>query len=172
MRVACRPPAECGPEELRAFARLLDGAFGAGDRSARIGRAVALVFLEDGGEVAGVAAIKSPDYGHRRRVFEGAGLALESPPPRHELGWVVVDEAHRGRGCSRWLAQAALEAAGHVDVFATSHTGNRLMHRTLEHVGFTRVGRSWFSRRHQRELALFLRPAGPAPRAGQAATGR
>lgn len=161
MRVACRPPAECGPEELRAFARLLDGAFGAGDRSKRIGRAVALVFLEDGGEVAGVAAIKSPDYGHRRRVFERAGVALASPPPRHELGWVVVDERHRGRGCSRLLAQAALEAAGHTDLFATSHTRNHAMHRTLERIGFTPVGRAWLSRRHQRELLLFLRTAAP-----------
>ena len=164
MSVACRPPAECGPEEIRAFARLLDGAFGASDRSARIGRAVALVFLKAGSELAGVAAIKTPDSRHRREMFARAGVALPGPPPRHELGWVVVDGGHRGRGCSRLLVQAALQAAGHLDLFATSHTGNHPMHRTLERLGFTRVGHPWFSRRHQRELALFLRTA--APRAG------
>lgn len=161
LRVACRRPAECGPEEIRAFARLLDRAFGASDRSARVGRAVALVFLEAGSELAGVAAIKTPDYDHRRGVFTRAGVALAGPPPRHELGWVVVDESHRGQGCSRLLAQAALEAAGQVDLFATSHTGNHAMHKTLERVGFTRLGRPWLSRRHQRELALFLRTAAP-----------
>ncbi len=161
MKVTCRPPAGCSPGELRAFARLLDEAFGASDRSARIGQAVALVFLKDGSELLGIAAIKRPSYDHRRGVFARAGVALAGPPPRHELGWVVVDEGRRGLGCSRLLAQAALEAAGQVELFATSHTGNRPMHRTLERLGFTRVGRAWFSGRHQRELLLFLRTAAP-----------
>ena len=42
-------------------------------------------------------------------------------------------------------------------VFATSRSGNVLMHKVLEHHGFFRHGKTYASPRDNHELALFIR---------------
>lgn len=164
MTIDRRRPEECTPEDSEAFSHLLCRAFGAGsgDRSRRIAAARCLVLLREGGELVGIAALKAPTYSQRRSAFARAGVPLLGAPPRHELGWVVVDERHRGRRYSRLLVESALQAAGDADVFATSHTENTPMHRTLRRSGFAVVGSPWFSGRHGRKLMLFVRPARPS----------
>jgi GNAT superfamily N-acetyltransferase len=162
--IARRTPAECTPEEREAFSQLLCRAFGvgSGDRGKRIAAARCLILLREAGELVGIAALKAPTYSQRRAAFAKAGVPLLGAPPRHELGWVVVDERFRGQRYSRLLVESALQAAGDADVFATSHTENTPMHRTLRRSGFTAAGSPWFSRRHGRQLMLFVRPARPS----------
>lgn len=161
MTIARRRPAECTPEESAAFSQLLCRAFGSGDRSKRIAAARCLLLLREVGELGGIAALKAPTYSQRRSAFARAGVPLLGAPPRHELGWVVVDERHRGRRYSRLLVESALQAAGDADVFATSHTENTPMHKALRRSGFTSAGSPWFSRRHGRKLMLFVHAARP-----------
>lgn len=172
MEVARRRPAECTPAEIDVFSRLLCRAFGAGtgDRARRIARARCLVFLREGEELLGIAALKAPRPSHRRGVFVKAGVPLSGPAPPHELGWVVVEERQRGRRLSRLLVESALQAAGQAEVFATSHTENLAMHATLRRCGFTAVGDPYFSRRHERRLVLFVRARAASP-TGRADTG-
>lgn len=172
VEIARRRPAECSPEEIESFARLLRRTFGAapGDRARRIGRARCLVFLREGEGLVGIAGLKVPTASHRRGVFVKAGVPLSGPAPPYELGWVVVDERQRGRRHSRLLVESALQAAGEAEVFATSHTENLAMHATLRRCGFTAVGDPYFSRRHERRLVLFVRARAASP-TGRADTG-
>mgnify|MGYP001603269948 CR=1 FL=1 len=162
MKIARLKPAECTPEEIESFSQLLCRAFGvgSGNRVKRIGRARCLVFLREGEELVGISALKVPTNSHRRSVIVKAGVSLSASALPYELGWVVVDGRYREKRHSRLLVESALQAAGDADVFATSHTDNTPMHRTLQRYGFTALGTPYFSPRHKRMLVLFVRAAG------------
>jgi predicted GNAT family N-acyltransferase len=142
---------------MQSFSELVRQAFGARDRSQEIDRAFSLIFLREGAEIVGVAALKNPTESKKSRIFQSAGVPEAHLEVPYELGWVVVDGRYRERRHSRRLVESALQAAGDANIFATSHDANTRMHRTLQRCGFTPVGKPYHSRRHGRTLVLFVR---------------
>ena len=71
--VTIESPAECTPGEISSFSDLVCRAFGSRDRTREIDRARALVFLREGEETAGVAALRVPTKSHACDVFRRAG---------------------------------------------------------------------------------------------------
>jgi GNAT superfamily N-acetyltransferase len=154
-----RHPSECTPQELASFASLIRnaGEVEASGLNQRIRRAKSLTFLRDGDKMIGVAALKIPDATYKRRVFANAGVPLSEPGYPYELGWIAVDPLYQGKGLSRSLVESALAAADESEVFATSHSDNSPMHKTLARFGFRRVGAPYSSSRPDRTLILFVR---------------
>jgi predicted GNAT family N-acyltransferase len=161
VKLSRRTPSECTAQEIESFSDLVRKAFGSRDRAKEIERARSLIFLREGEEIVGVAALKVPTRRRARAVFLSAGVSLASPAVPYELGWVVVDERNRERRHSRVLVESTLQAAGDADVFATSHDTNTPMHRTLQRYGFRQAGGPYYSRRHRKRLVLFVRAGCP-----------
>ncbi|WP_420800944.1 GNAT family N-acetyltransferase [Pseudomonas cavernicola] len=76
----------------------------------------------------------------------------------YELGWVFIAPEARGNGFAQNLSQAAMAFAEGQGIFATSHTDNTLMHRTLTRLGFIQSGAPYPSTNATRHLQLFTRP--------------
>ena len=155
------PPSECSAQEIGGFCGLLDQAFGPRDRSQEIRAAHSLVYLHEGQALLGIAALKTRSVDMTRDVFQSAGVSLPEKAALYELGWVVVDQRHRGRRLSRILVEAALQAAGDACVYATCHDTNAAVHRTLRRYGFTETGTAFYSERHGKTLVLFTRAGRP-----------
>lgn len=92
--------------------------------------------------IVGVGAIKRvrPDYARTKARDSGAEFRPETP----ELGYVSVDESHRGKHLSdRIVAELLSMNAG--PLFST--TDDPLMKRTLKKAGFVEKGHSWEGQR-------------------------
>lgn len=105
----------------------------------------------------GVAGLKSPNANYRSRVEKGAGVTLAAESIPFELGWVFVLPSARGRGLSTALCRPLVALAEGKGVFASSRTDNSAMHRTLEKIGFERVGKEWASKENEARLMLFVK---------------
>lgn len=105
----------------------------------------------------GIAALKQPNQGYRADVF-AKSKATETPDRfPYEVGWVAIDEKHRGRKLSRVLVATVLSRSEGRNVFATSATAREFMHRTLMHFGFVQHGQPYPSSQRNEELLLFIR---------------
>jgi predicted GNAT family N-acyltransferase len=154
-----KSPAECSSEELALFARFVrdGGEVQSQGLPGRIRQAKALAFLVENGQAIGIAALKQPNQGYRAGVFAKA-KAIETPDRfPYEVGWVVIDEKHRGRKLSRALVDAVLSRSEGCDVFATSVTTRKFMHRTLMHFDFAQHGQPYPSSQRDEDLFLFIR---------------
>jgi GNAT superfamily N-acetyltransferase len=152
-------PELCSPAELAAFRTLVQQ----GDEVQRRGllnrvkTARALVFLKLEGSVVGIAALKEPATTYRHGVFRKAGVPEPAKPCALELGWVYVLPNHRAKKYSLVLSEAALSHANGKPTFATTPLDNVAMQKTLEHLGFRRLGDSWPSYRGKRpRLVLYV----------------
>ncbi|HEY8696894.1 MAG TPA: GNAT family N-acetyltransferase [Rhizomicrobium sp.] len=156
-----KTPAECSPLERTEFATLVckGGEVNAKGLDARISLAAQLVFLKQGTDLLGIAAIKNPLGGYRISVSKKSAVALPPAQFPYELGWVFVEETARGKGYSQALVKCALAPLAQAGVFATSRADNAPMHRTLAVFGFTAKGNTYPSIRKHYELKLFVRPA-------------
>ncbi len=159
MKTITKSPADCSTEELDDFCRIVRAAgevdpYGLKER-VRCAKAVAFAISD--GETLGVAALKVPDENYRQSVFTNAKANRSACEYPFEVGWVVVDDHHRGKGLSRILVEATLTAAGDVSVFATSASSREPMHRTLRRLGFVQAGEPYLSRRRNSDLLLFVR---------------
>src|SRR5213075_2856984 len=91
-------------------------------------RAECLIFLyTDLDELAGVAAVKRPNEGYKRKVFSKANSPEDPDKYPYELGWVVVREHFRGLRLSHVLLENALRFAGKTKIYATTRTDNEPM---------------------------------------------
>lgn len=147
------------PQQLRdQFAKLvlLGGEVGAASLSGLIAKARILGVVRRGSDYVATAAIKRPNPAYREKVFVKAGL---SDPGRYsyELGWVFVDEAHRGRGLSKRLVGALLGDLDPAGAYATSLTTNAAMHKVLLVHGFLTAGDTYPATRKNQRLQAFLR---------------
>jgi predicted GNAT family N-acyltransferase len=123
----------------------------------RIKRANKLAFVRDNQTIVGIAALKSPDVGYKKRLFTKSESNLEADEFLYELGWVFVRKEFRGKGHSQSLVQSLLNACADYNVYATSREANGPMHTTLKKYGFTKVGIPWASRENLDEnLLLFV----------------
>ncbi|MGE0133248.1 MAG: N-acetyltransferase [Blastocatellales bacterium] len=125
----------------------------------RVLKAVQITFLRENKCLLGVAGLKRPSANHRREVARGSNIALDSEALPFELGWVFILPSARNRKLSFPLCQPLVEAALSKGIFATSRSDNGGMHRTLEKLGFVRVGSEWPSKQNNGNLVLFLKHA-------------
>lgn len=151
-----KPPAACSGQEIKMFCELVASAGEValvGLRS-RVTAAHVLAFLNLGQTTIGVTAIKHPNPTYRASVFAKAGVTGAERFP-YELGWLIVDTAHRGAGYSEKLIRAALSKTSG-GVFATSAAANAAVHRINEKVGLVPTGQP-FPSSAGRDLVLFTR---------------
>ena len=121
----------------------------------RVKMAKALVFLQEDKRPFGVAAIKQPNGNYTTKVFQKAGVPEYACKFQLELGWVVVEPEHQGKGYSYVLSDSAMTQAERKATFATTRLDNIPMLKTLERIGFRRYGDSWQGRNHR--LVLYVK---------------
>lgn len=161
LKVCAASPQEFQPKEIDDFvAFVLTGGEVTGARlRERVMRAPCISYLRSKDCLLGVAGLKSPEQGYRARVEKNSKTALSEAEFPYELGWVFILPSARDRKMSFPLCQPLVTAAKGAGVFATSRTTLKGMHRTLEKLGFVRVGSEWPSKENDGNLALFLRHA-------------
>jgi predicted amidohydrolase len=105
---------------------------------AKLRSATVLVLAKRGADVVGIGSVKRirPDYAAGIADKSGFPLTPDSP----ELGYIAVDDRHRGNGLShRLVGELLRERSG--GLFAT--TDDKYMKRTLVSAGFVQRGREW-----------------------------
>jgi len=149
-------PDRCTDSEVAAFCKLVRQGEEVSSQGleGRVKTARSLVFLYVARQLAGLAALKRPLQTYRNGVFKKARVPDLGPTFDLELGWVFVASEHRGRGYSTVLSAAALSQRGGEGPFATTRADNIAMQKTLEHLGFRRVGDSWPSKQNRRARLL------------------
>jgi predicted GNAT family N-acyltransferase len=162
LEVEVKRPPDCSQAEIKVFEDIIVEADEVQTESLRslISRAVSLVFLySDSGELAGIAAVKRPNEGYKRKVFTRAHSPENPHHYDYELGWVVIRENYRGNYLSRYLVEAALRVVDGAKIYATTRTTNVAMLRTNERYGFRVSGEPYPSSRRgdNYELLLFVR---------------
>jgi predicted GNAT family N-acyltransferase len=151
-------PATASAKAVDAFVTLVSSASEVAKRglSDRVAQARTLIMLYRHDGLIGTAAIKIPNGGYRKYVFTKAQVTLPKDNPL-ELGWIAVDEAHRGQRLARVLVAKAMETLGGAPVYATTRTDNLAMLRILPNYGFAPVGRPYASQEHPgQKLALLV----------------
>lgn len=105
-------------------------------------------------QIVGVGCIKRkrPDY--TRGVMGRAGATCDDTA--HELGYVAVDEQHRGNHLSDRIVLSLIEDVD-FPLFAT--TANEWMAKTLTKAGFAECGNRWIGQSGN-ELSLWYRKSG------------
>lgn len=103
----------------------------------RLQSALVVVTLRTEIHLIGMGAIKSrlPEY--NEKISERSGFILS--PHLRELGYIVVEKQHRGRGFSKEIVRRLLDFDDHV--FAT--TSNYAMSRVFHTFGFIQRGEEW-----------------------------
>ena len=151
-----KAPSECSTGELAAFSACVreGGEVVSDGLDELIQSATRLVFCQNEAGLIGVAAIKSPRDSYRFKISRKANVQLARDSWPHELGWVFVAPAARGKGLSKTLVACATDKLGGA-VFATSRTDNDFMHATLRGVGFVALGDAYKSEKGEHSLQLF-----------------
>jgi len=133
-------PADLTPEELRRCEEII-GAGGAVNRNTMkrdLPRANVVAVARWGDEIVAVGAIKPV------RKQYAAGVAVKSghsfPEDTPELGYVSVDENHRGHSLSHRITEFLL-SKHYGRLFAT--TDSPRMKKTLADAGFRQEGKEW-----------------------------
>jgi predicted GNAT family N-acyltransferase len=157
--IVAKAPSNCSAAEICNFVALVEqgGEVAAGGLQQRVIGAANLAFLQLGGRLAGVAALKQPNAGYRARVASASGTALPQDSFVYELGWVFIAIEARGNGYALPLSQAALSLADGCGVFATSRIDNVAMHHALANLGFLPSGSPYPSQHGGHHLQLFTR---------------
>src|SRR5262245_57784554 len=108
---AIRVPADCSRAELERFQELVEegGEVAIEGLRQRICRATVLAFRVDGQDIVGVAGLKCPTRTYRAKLIENSGAQLDARRFPHELGWVYVCPAARGRRGTPLLVNNLLE---------------------------------------------------------------
>jgi len=160
LTVAIGSPLECSNSDLATFESLVRK----GDEVDPVGlqqriRAAAHVALisTDAGQVIGIAALKRRAAEYRQKIFTRAGTGLAPTEGELELGWIFIEEEYRRKGLSRMLVEALLNAAGNLDVYATTREENIAMRRTLASFRFDPTGEPYASKNGDYALILYSR---------------
>lgn len=157
--IESKRPKECTAAELKDFQALVlaGGEVTSVGLAARIKKAEVLLFLEQGGCLKGIAAVKNPEKNYKEGVFKKAQATVKPNHFLFEPGWVFVLPSSRGAGFSHKLVQAALSAVSGQPIFATSRVDNAAMHKVLKAHGFSCHGKPYASERSKQQLRLFIR---------------
>jgi GNAT superfamily N-acetyltransferase len=161
--IVVRKPSDLSPNDLKVFEDLViaGGEVRIKGLTERIRRAEWLVFLREGGTVAGVAALKRPDKRYRERVFAKAKAKEEPTAYPLEAGWIYVVEKYRRKGFSRVLLEAVLQCARREGVYATTGEDNEWMRSTNNRCGLEQSGFPYPSDKGGYKLILYIRRPSP-----------
>ena len=107
-------------------------------------------------QLTSIVAIKRPDFGYRNRVFQKSHVSERSDEFSLELGWAYTVNEYRGKGIGGELAQAILEKAPRINIFATTKTDNYRMQRILTKNGFISIGKP-YAGNDNHKLILLIR---------------
>jgi GNAT superfamily N-acetyltransferase len=157
--VVVKTPSECSEEELDIFEALVmrGGEVTAVSLRGLLERAHRLIFLFEGNKtLAGIAALKAPNVGYKRKVFRKAGSEEDPDDFAFEAGWIYVEEQFRGRKYSRLLLAEILRLAGESRVYATTRETNEAMRRTNLRVGLEQSGHPYRSDEGEYNLVLYV----------------
>jgi predicted GNAT family N-acyltransferase len=123
--------------------------------SARLRAADRIAVATLNGTIVATASLKVPTASYRQRVLTHAGLR---EPVSHlfEVGYVVVEENHRGRRLATRVVAACISGVNEF-MFATSRADNHAIHRVLEANGFERIGTPYRSSRGAYDLIVHTR---------------
>jgi len=156
--VMVKTPSECSEEELDIFEAFVrrGGEVTAVNLCGRLERAHRLIFLFEGTKtLAGIAALKVPNVGYKRKVFKKAASEEDPDDFAFEAGWIYVEEQFRGRKYSQLLLTEVLRLAGDSRVYATTREANEAMRRTNLRVGLEQSGRPYQSDEGEYNLVLY-----------------
>lgn len=155
--VTCRP-GELPKDILARFVELISGGGAIPGDPAKIEKrllnAKALVYLQRGGTIVGIAALKSPVESYRARIGESAGFLIPEENYPYELGYVVVDASTQGQNLSPKLVNAIVALAADERMFAT--TSSAAMHKVLPRAGFAKSGQEYENDKGE-TLTLYVR---------------
>lgn len=152
-----KAPSDCSKAELETFERLVvaGGEVSPEGLLQRIQRAEKLIFINDG-ECVAVGAIKNPNAAYKSGVFKKSNVAEQSEY-KHELGWLYVSSAARGKGYGRALMEVIKELLAETPCFATTREDNAPMHYLFSQFGFSRLGQPYKSENGDYLLTLYVR---------------
>ncbi|ETD86368.1 GNAT family N-acetyltransferase [Rhodobacter capsulatus] len=159
--IKVKPPSKFTDVELGHFAAVVaeGGEVACGLRE-RIETAFRLGIVAYNGEIVGTAAIKKPSASYRKKVFENAGITLNSAEYHYELGWIYLREAHRKKGQMRRLLTELMSVTRNKPVLSTTRVTNQIMKTILEEWGFEKEGNPYPSAQQPGEtIQLYLRSA-------------
>ncbi len=157
--ITLKPPGDCLRDDLDRFRQMVleAGEVQEAGLDDRIGRAKILAFLRVGGAIVGVGSLKRPSREYSQGIFKSAHAKNVAHEFGLELGWVVVENAHRGHSYSRCVVEALVACANGHKIYATSVTTRIAMHKALTRCSFERDGVEWQSkRRPDEQLFLFV----------------
>lgn len=143
--VTCAP-GELSKDSLARFVELIRGGGAIPGNPSKVEKrllsAKALVYLQRGGTIVAIAALKIPVESYRVRIGKGAGFPIPEKEYPYELGYVVVDGSMQGQSLSPKLVNAIVGglAAGE-RLFATS--SSPAMHKVLPRAGFVKSGQEY-----------------------------
>lgn len=151
-------PEDMSPDTERAFRALVrkSGEVSLTTLTGLVSTAFAVGYVRVDERLIAVGGLKRPNADYRAKVFRKAKVADPGRYP-YELGWLFVEDGHRGKGLASELTFALTDRLGDAKAYATSLTTNSRMHNTLKKAGFKRVGEQYESSRAGLELALFVR---------------
>lgn len=158
MTIRAARPADFSDREIEDFIAFVreGGEVNPATLPALVDRATLLVTRHEDGNLIGTAAIKRPHDNHRRGEFAKAGVAASSDAFPGELGWIVVQPAHRRKGIARSLVDAAIRAVSELGIYSTTKSDQ--MRRMLPEFGFVELGQPYPSALdHDAMLTLFGR---------------
>ena len=159
LHIFLRTAENAGAKEKEAFIRLVqsgeavDGTF---VRSGIERRGAKMVFATNGGELAGVAALKVPASSYRNGLARTAKAGYELPEQLFpfELGYVAVAPKYEGKGLGTRLVQEVVSSSAGKGLFATTSSPAMLEH-ILPKFGFTSAGSPWMSTRRSEPTASY-----------------
>ena len=151
-----KAPSNCTRDEIKDFTTLAikGGEVIRNGLEERIDRAHLLGFCYDGETLIGIAALKKPNEGYRDDVFAKAASPCNAESFDKEIGWAFTDDRYRGQGVCSTLLHDLMKDFAHRNVFATSRSTNKGIHRILGRLGFVQSGNAYPGRNE--EIYLFV----------------
>lgn len=144
LSIEVKAPRACSPLEIAGFSALAAGADGVEreDLAARVGHAMALLFVRKHGRLVGVGGLQTAAVARRAQLFHEAGAAAPAAAFPLEFGWMFLSPGIRGRGvASRLAQQAAFHAARRaMPLYASCGAGNHRMQAALRSAAFVQHG--------------------------------
>lgn len=160
IEVLARAPGAFSPAELKRFRELIieGGEVGGAALATNIVNARILVVLTVRGMMRGVAALKCPQNGYRKKVANWTSFELSAADYPYELGYVYIQPTLRGRGLSHRLIASTLQHNDARGVFATVRMDNKPMRTTFAKAGFAAEGADYPGTKGDR-IGLLIRSA-------------
>ena len=157
MRIIVKEPNQCSEIEIDKFMKLVveGGEVSKVGLRDRIKKAKNLIFIEQDLRCIAIGAVKVPNVDYKKKVFMKAGVT-EVTKFKHELGWIYVTEAARGKGHGRNLVFSALRFIPGA-CFATTRKDNESMHKLLNEFEFSEAGKPYTSHGGEYKLVLYTK---------------